>query len=113
MEFLKKSNTIQACFKKRVKWTKGLGLVASLIMIFSAIGCVDNNANSFPINPDNSNSANNTDEDSKKMSFGSNIEIENTESSGNDEKVEENDDSSSNENENKPSNETNGWTGFY
>ena len=68
---------------------KIFGFIVSLIMIFSTVGCMDNNPNSLPINPDSSNSATNTDEDS-----------------------EENNDSSSNGNDNKPSDETDGWTGI-
>ena len=82
-------------------------------MMFSVVGCADNNANSLPTNPDSSNLEINTDESSNKPSSDSNTESENGEVSENDGTSGENDDSSSNENENKPSNETEGWTGFY
>ena len=91
---------------------KLLGLIVSLIMILSAVGCMDNNGNFLPINPDVSNSATNTDESEKKTSSGNSTETEDTESSENDGESEENDDSSSNENENKPSNKLDG-SRFY
>lgn len=86
---------------------KVLGFIISLIMIFSAVGCMDNNTNPFPINPDSSNSATDTDGGSKGDSSDGSKETEDDISSEN------GDDSSSNENENKPSNEIDGWTGFY
>ena len=81
--------------------------IISLIMIFSGVGCANNNTNSLPIIPNSSNSETNTDGVSKEDSSDSSTEIED------DESLENGDDSSSNENENEPSNETNGWTGFY
>ena len=95
---------------KKILW-----FIISLIMMFSIVGCADNNNNSLPIIPDSSNLETNTDGVSKEDSSDSSS----TETEKKDESLEngddslENDDSSSNENENKPSNETNGWTGFY
>ena len=82
-------------------------------MMFSIVGCADNNNNSLPIIPDSSNSETNTDGVSKEDSSDSSTEIEDDESLGNGDDAVENDDSSSNKNENKPSNETDGWTGSY
>ena len=76
-------------------------------MMFSVVGCADNNTNSLPIIPNSSDLETNTDGVSKEDSSDSSTEIED------DESLENGDASSSNENENKPSNETNGWTGFY
>ena len=92
---------------------KILGFIVSLIMMFSVVGCANNNTNSLPINPDSSNSETNTDGVSKEDSSDSSTEIEDDESLGNGDDSVENDDSSSNKSENKPSNETDGWTGFY
>ena len=92
---------------------KLLGLIVSLIMILSAVGCMDNNGNLLPINPDSFDSVTNTEEGEKKPSSGNSIETEDAESSENNGESEENDDSSSNGKENKPSNETGDWTGFY
>lgn len=85
----------------------------SLVMIVSAVGCMNNNTNLLPINPDSFNLEINTDESSNKPSSDSNTESENGEVSENDGTSRENDESSSNGNENKPSNETARWTGFY
>lgn len=82
-------------------------------MIFSGVGCADNNNNSLPIIPDSSNSETNTDGVSKEDSSDSSTEIEDDESLENGDDWAENDDSSSNGNENKPSNEAGGWIGFY
>ena len=100
-------------------------VIISLIMIFGMVGCLDN-TNPLPIIPDSSNLATDTDGNSKEDSSDSSTETEDDESLENgddsvedDESLEngddsvEDDDSSSNENENKPSNETGGWTGFY
>ena len=92
---------------------KILGFIVSLIMMFSVVGCANNNTNSLPINPDSSNLETDTDEDLKEESSGNSTETEDNESSENDGNLGEDDDSSSNENENKPSNEIEGWTGFY
>ena len=92
---------------------KVLGFIISLIMIFSAVGCMDNNTNPFPINPDSSNSATDTDGDSKEDSSDSSTEIEDDESSETDDDSVEGDDSSSNKTENEPSDESDSWTGFY
>ena len=81
-------------------------------MIFSAVSCMGN-TNPMPIIPDSSNSATDTYGDSKEDSSDSSTETEDDESLGNGDDSVENDDSSSNENENKPSNESGGWTGFY
>lgn len=81
-------------------------------MIFGMVGCSDN-TNSLPIIPDSSNSATDTDGNSKEDSSDSGTETEDDESKENGDDSVENDDSSSNQNENKPSNETDGWTGFY
>ena len=83
-------------------------------MMFSVVGCADNNTNSLPIIPNSSNLETNTDGVSKEDSFDSSTETEKKDESleNGDDSV-ENDDSSSNKNENKPSNETDGWTGFY
>ena len=78
---------------------KILGFIISLIMIFSTVGCIDNDTNPFPINPDSSNSATATDESSKDE-LSNNTETEE-------------DDSSSNKDESQPSNESNRWTGFH
>ena len=86
--------------------------IISLIMIFGMVGCFDN-TNPLPIIPDSSNSATDTDGYSKENSPDSDTETEDDESLGNGDDSVENDDSSSNKNENKPSNETDGWTGFY
>ena len=91
---------------------KILGFIVSLIM-FSVVGCANNNTNSLPINPDSSNSVIDTDEDLKNSSSNNGTETEDSESSENDGDSGGNDNSSSSENENKPSNETDGWTGFY
>ena len=91
---------------------KALGLIISLIMIFGMVGCMDN-TNPLPIIPDSSNSATDTDGDSKEESSDSSTETEDDESSENGDDSVEGDDSSSNESENKPSNESDGWTGFY
>ena len=87
--------------------------IISLIMMFSVVGCADNNTNSLPIIPDSSNVTEDTDEDLKEESSGNSTETEDNESSENDGNLGEDDDSSSNENVNKPSSETDGWTGFY
>ena len=88
--------------------------IISLIMMFSVVGCADNNTNSLPIIPNSSNLETNTDGVSKEDSSDSSTETEKKdESLENGDDSAKNDDSSSNENENKPSNETNGWTGFY
>ena len=91
---------------------KKLGFIISLIMIFGAVGCMDN-TNPLPIIPDSSNSAMDTDGDSKEDSFDSSTETEDNKSSESDGTLGEDDNSSSNGNENKPSNGTDGWTGFY
>lgn len=91
---------------------KVLGFIISLIMIFGMVGCLDN-TNPLPIIPDSSNLATDTDGNSKEDSSDSSTETEDDESLGNGDDSVENDDSSSNKNENKPSNETDGWTGFY
>ena len=93
---------------KKVLW-----FIISLITMFSIVGCADNNNISLPIIPDSSNSETNTDGVSKEDSSDSSTEIEDDESLGNGDDAVENDDSSSNKNENKPSNETDGWTGSY
>ena len=93
---------------KKILW-----FIVSLIMMFSVVGCANNNTNSLPINPDSSNLATDTDEDLKEESSGSSTETEDNESSENGDDSVENDDSSSNENENKPSDKTDGWTGFF
>lgn len=92
---------------------KILGFIVSLIMMFSVVGCANNNTTSLPINPDGSNVAVDTDEDLKEESSGNSTETEDNESSEKDGNLSEDDKSSSNENENKPSNEIDGWTGFY
>ena len=93
---------------KKILW-----FIVSLIMMFSVVGCANNNTNSLPIIPDSSNSATDTDEDLKEGSSGSSTGAEDNEFSENDGNLGEDDDSSSNENENKPSNEAERWTGFY
>ena len=92
---------------------KILCFIVSLIMMFSVVGCANNNTNSLPINPDSSNVTEDTDENLKEESSGSSTETEDNESSENGDDSVENDDSSSNENENKPSDKTDGWTGFF
>ena len=83
-------------------------------MMFSVVGCADNNDNSLPIIPNSSNLETNTDGVLKEDSSDSSTEIEKKdESLGNGDDSAENDDSSSNGNENKPSNEAGGWIGFY
>lgn len=91
---------------------KVLGFIISLIMIFGMVGCLDN-TNPLPIIPDSSNLATDTDGNSKEDSSDSSTETEDDESLGNGDDSVENDDSSSNKNENKPSNETDEWTGNY
>jgi hypothetical protein len=81
-------------------------------MIFSAVGCMDNNTNSLPISPDNSSLATDKD-DSNKSSSDNRTETEDSESSENNGNPEENDGSSSNGKENKALDKTDGWTGFY
>lgn len=81
--------------------------------MFSVVGCANNNTNSLPINADSSNVTEDTDEDLKEESSGSSTETGDNESSKNDGNLGEDDDSSSNGNGNKPSNEIEGWTGFY
>lgn len=93
---------------KKILW-----FIVNLIMMFSLVGCANNNTNSFPINPDSYNSATDTDGDSKEDSSDSSTEIEDGEFSESGENSGGNDDSSSNGNENKPSNEPGEWTGFY
>ena len=93
---------------KKILW-----FIISLIMMFSVVGCANNNTNSLPINPDSSNSATDTDGTSEKEYSDSSTETEDDESSGNDDDSVEDDDSSLKENEDKPSNESDGWTGFY
>ena len=92
---------------------KLLGFIISLIMIFSAVGCMNNDTNPFSINPDSSNSATDTGGDTEKEDSDSSTETEDDESSENDDDSVEEDDSSSNENENESSDESDGWTGFY
>ena len=92
---------------------KVLGFIIVLIMIFSVVGCADNNTNLLPIMPDSSNSATDPDEDSKKDSSNSSTGTEDDKSSEIGGDLSEDDNSSSNENENKPSNETDGWTGVF
>ena len=89
---------------------KVIGFIISLMVMFSAVGCMDDDTGSLPINPDSSNSTTDMEADSKEEEFNS-TETESDESSGNDSGS--SDDSSSNENENKPSKESDGWTGFY
>lgn len=92
---------------------KALGLIVSLIMILSAVGCMDNKDSLLPTNPNNFNSESNTGEDSKILLSDNSTEIEDSESSENDSDLGEEDNSSSNKNENESSNKTGGWTGFY
>ena len=97
---------------------KILGLIISstmsLTMFFSAVGCMNNNGNSFPINSDSSNSETDSDENSKEDSpSDSSTETEDSDASENGANSGGDEDSSSNGNEDKPSQETEGWTGFY
>ena len=91
---------------------KILVFIISLIMILSTVGCMDDNSNSLPINPNISNSAN-TDESSKKPSSDNSAEMGNGENSENGGNLGEDNNSSSSGQENKPSNETDDWTDFF
>lgn len=93
---------------KKVLW-----FFISIIMMFSVVGCADSNTNALPIISDSSNSATDTDGDSKEDSSDSSTEIEDDESSETDDDSVEGDDSSSNKTENEPSDESDSWTGFY
>ena len=107
----KKNNIF--CVANKEKMKKILGFVVTLIIILSSVGCMNNNVNSFPINSDSSNSETNSDENSKEDSpSDSSTETEDSDASENGANSGGNDDSS-NGNEDKPSQETEGWTGFY
>lgn len=71
---------------------KILGFIVSLIMIFLAVGCVNNNTNSLMSNSDGCNSVIDTDKNSEGTSSDSSTEIEG---------------------DNSSSKESDGWTGFY
>ena len=74
------------------KIKKAISFIISLIMMFSAVGCMDKDTGLLSIYPDSSNSTIDIDADSKEDESSADDSV-----SG--------DDSSSNENDNKPSKE--------
>ncbi len=78
---------------------KGLIVIISVILVFFAIGCKNNNIDSLPIIPDMGSSDVSTDNEESEENTG-------------DESISPEDSSSENE-ENKEEKETKNWTGFY
>ena len=91
---------------------KILGIIVSLIMMFSVVGCANNNTNSLPINPDSSNSKidNGVNSDEEESSDNTTMDDE---SSRNDSSLGEENESSINNNEDESSSKSEGWTGCF
>lgn len=90
-----------------------LMVVISFMMLFSLVGCMNDERDSLPISPGVSSDTNMDKESQEEDSESKETEDKDSDSSENGSVSEGEDNSSSKGDENEPPKSTVGWTGFY